>query len=112
MRFTWRLRALMGACLSNQRPDLGAEVYKRISSPDAYAMSQGLEAFCRSGDLPAAAELLSTQKRGSRTLSGKQELTIGQSSRSSAPSLQENQAEIPSYSSRVDKPQWKVMTDR
>lgn len=66
------LTSLMGACLSSERPDLGAEVFKKIESPDGYAMSQGLKAFCRSGDLVSAAEMLSDQKRGSRTLSGKQ----------------------------------------
>jgi len=66
------LTALMGACLANARPDLAAEVYKRIDSPDGYAMSQGLESFCLSGDLQGAAELLSSQKRGNRILSGKQ----------------------------------------
>merc|ERR1712232_939313 len=45
---------------------------KRIDSPDGYAMSQGLESFCLSGDLQGAAELLSSQKRGNRILSGKQ----------------------------------------
>ena len=35
-------------------------------------MSQGLQAFCRSGDLTSAAKLLSDQKRGSRSLSGKE----------------------------------------
>ena len=66
------LTSLIGACLSSERPDLGAEVYKRIESPDGYAMSQGLKAFCMSGDLVSAAKILSDQKRGSRTLSGKQ----------------------------------------
>jgi pentatricopeptide repeat protein len=69
------LTALMGACMANDRPDLAAEIYKKIDAPDGYAMAQGLQAFCRSGDLKAAAQLLSTQKRGSRSLSGKELMT-------------------------------------
>jgi pentatricopeptide repeat protein len=66
------LTALMGACLSNKRPDLAAQVYRKIDSPDGYAMLQGLKAFCLSGDLLSASKMLLTQQRGSRTLSGKQ----------------------------------------
>lgn len=66
------LTSLMGACLSSDRPELAAEVYKRIENPDGYAMSIGLKALCRSGDLEYAANVLSDQRRGSRTLSGKQ----------------------------------------
>jgi pentatricopeptide repeat protein len=66
------LTALMGACLSSNRPDLAAQVYKKIDSPDGYAMLQGLKALCLSGDLPFASNILLTQQRGSRTLSGKQ----------------------------------------
>ncbi|CAB9527914.1 Pentatricopeptide repeat-containing protein [Seminavis robusta] len=66
------LTALIGACLSGDRPDLAAEVYKKVDKPDGYAMLQGLKAFCLSGDLDTATKMLYTQRRGSRTLSGKQ----------------------------------------
>ena len=65
------LTSLIGACLTNDRPDLASEVYKRTEAPDGYAMSQGIQAFCGTGDLASAAKILSTQRRGSRQLSGR-----------------------------------------
>jgi len=69
---TKTLTSLVGACLASDRPDLASEVYKRIDAPDGYAMSQGIEAFCRARDLRSAAKVLSSQRRGSRELSGKE----------------------------------------
>jgi pentatricopeptide repeat protein len=66
------LTAVMGACLAAGKPKLAAQLYQRIESPDGYAMYQGIQAFCESGDLVQAAETLATQRRGSRLLSGQQ----------------------------------------
>ena len=66
------LTAVMGACLAAGKPKLAAQLYRRIESPDGYAMYQGIQAFRESGDLDQAAETLASQRRGSRLLSGQQ----------------------------------------
>ncbi len=65
------LTALMGACLASGRSDLAATVYRKIDSPDGYAMSQGIRAFCGTGEFSAAIEILTSQKRGKHAISGK-----------------------------------------
>lgn len=63
------LTAVMGACLASGKPDLAAQLYKKIERPDGYATRQGIRAFCACGDISSAIELLQTDNSG---LSGRQ----------------------------------------
>ena len=62
----------MVACLASGKADLAAQLYQKIEKPDGYAMHQGIRAFCASGDLASAAEIIESQRRGFRLLSGHQ----------------------------------------
>lgn len=66
------LTALMGACLASDKFDLAATIYRKIDNPDGYAMSQGIRAFCGTGEFQAAIGILTSQKRGKHAISGKQ----------------------------------------
>lgn len=65
------LTALMGACLASGKPNLAADIYKRIDSPDGYATLQGLRALSASGNIE---EGLSIVNKGRKSLgvTGKQ----------------------------------------
>jgi pentatricopeptide repeat protein len=66
------LTAVMGACMSSGRFDLATQIYKRIDSPDGFAMSQGLRALCETGDVASAAAILYKLPRRTREMTGKQ----------------------------------------
>jgi pentatricopeptide repeat protein len=66
------LTALMGACLSSGKHDLAVSVYRRIDKPDGYAMMAGVRAMCASGAIADAAALISKQRSGTLSMSGKQ----------------------------------------
>jgi pentatricopeptide repeat protein len=66
------LTAVMGACLAAGKPKFAAQLYQRIETPDGYAMYQGIQSLCEIGDVMQAADILATQRRGSRLLSGQQ----------------------------------------
>jgi pentatricopeptide repeat protein len=66
------MTALVGACLAANKPDLAFDVYKRISNPDGYAMTQGLRAMCQSRNVGEALTLVSGHDVKNRILSGKQ----------------------------------------
>jgi len=66
------LTAVMGACLSAGKPQLAVQIYDKIEKPDGYAMAQGIRALCDSGELSRAAQMIESQTRGKRLLSGKQ----------------------------------------
>ncbi|KAL3935979.1 MAG: hypothetical protein SGBAC_008605 [Bacillariaceae sp.] len=57
------MTAVMGACLSAGKPDLATEIFKQIKNPDDYALTQGLEALCESGETSEALSIIS-EKRG------------------------------------------------
>lgn len=66
------LTALMGACISGRKYEAAAEIFSKIKNPDSYAISVGLQALCLSGKFDAALELITEQRSGQKTLSGKQ----------------------------------------
>ena len=66
------LTALMGACLAANQPALASDIYRRMESPDRYAMEQGLRALCAAGYIEEAFSSVVKQVRGSRILNGKQ----------------------------------------
>ena len=66
------LTALMGACLASGKPALAADIYRRLESPDRYAMEQGLRALSAAGFVEEAFATVAKQVRGSRILNGKQ----------------------------------------
>jgi pentatricopeptide repeat protein len=66
------LTAVMGACLSSGRADLASQIFHRMEGPDGYAMAQGVQAMCASGEADSALELLQKQQRGAlAVMSGK-----------------------------------------
>jgi pentatricopeptide repeat protein len=66
------LTAVVGACLSANKPDLAAQVYQRIESPDGIAMLQGLRAFCEGGDLASASAMVYQLRGRGHDMTGKQ----------------------------------------
>lgn len=66
------LTALMGACIAGKKYDSAAEIFSKIKKPDSHAISVGLQALCLSGKFDAAVELITDQRSGQKTLSGKQ----------------------------------------
>ena len=66
------LTAVVGACLSANKPDLAAQVYHRIESPDGIAMLQGLRAFCEGGDMASASAMVYQLKGRGHDMTGKQ----------------------------------------
>ena len=66
------LTAVMGACLASEEYDLASDIFRKIESPDGYAMTQGVRAFSGNGDFESAASMLKSQVRGKRIMSGKQ----------------------------------------
>ncbi|CAJ1953306.1 unnamed protein product [Cylindrotheca closterium] len=61
------MTAAMGACLSAGKTDLAAGIFMKIKNPDGYALTQGLEALCESGETSKALSIIS-QNQGSRGL--------------------------------------------
>ena len=66
------LTALMGACISGRKYEAAAEIFSKIKNPDSYSISVGLQALCKSRQFDAAFELITDQRSGQKTLSGKQ----------------------------------------
>ncbi len=66
------LTALMGACIAGRKFESAAEIFSKIKNPDSHAISVGLQALCMSGKFDAAVELITDQRSGQKTLSGKQ----------------------------------------
>jgi pentatricopeptide repeat protein len=66
------LTAIIGACLSAGKPDLAVDVYRRIAKPDGYAMTQGLQALCESGNTEEALALIAQDNGKNGVLTGKQ----------------------------------------
>jgi hypothetical protein len=86
------LTAVMGACLSANRPDLAAKVFQKILrnvasspssssssalSPDGLAISKGIAALCGNGEIATALTILSEEpcrrrKNDPRFMTGKQ----------------------------------------
>mmetsp|Transcript_12726 Transcript_12726/g.25465 ORF Transcript_12726/g.25465 Transcript_12726/m.25465 type:complete len:1100 (-) Transcript_12726:51-3350(-) len=66
------LTALMGACISGRKYEAAAEIFSKIKNPDSHAISVGLQALCMSGNFDSAVELITDQRSGQKTLSGKQ----------------------------------------
>lgn len=67
------LTAVIGACLTSGRPDLGVKLYERIDKPDGYAMAQVVRALCANSERRRAFDLLRKQRRGSGAImSGKE----------------------------------------
>lgn len=66
------LTALMGACISGKKYEAAAEIFSKIKNPDSHAISVGLQALCMSGKFDDAVELITDQRSGQKTLSGKQ----------------------------------------
>ena len=64
------MTALVGACLASGTPDLAYDIFKRIQSPDGYAVLQGIKALCESGRLQEALAIVDGKE--SKILSGKQ----------------------------------------
>ncbi|GKY93225.1 hypothetical protein MPSEU_000290200 [Mayamaea pseudoterrestris] len=65
------LTAVMGACLASNQPLLASQIYRRIVTPDGYAMTQGIRALCAAGEVTEAADLVQSQE-GDLVMSGKQ----------------------------------------
>eukprot|EP00980_Cylindrotheca_fusiformis_P000655 scaffold160_cov136-Cylindrotheca_fusiformis.AAC.2 len=68
------MTAIMGACLAAGKPDLAVDIYHRISKPDGYAMTQGLQAICESGNTDEALAIIKNDKGKDGLLTGKQEM--------------------------------------
>jgi pentatricopeptide repeat protein len=66
------LTAVMGACLASGKPELAAQLFRKMDRPDGYAIRQGVRALCQSGDVASAVEILEAQPRTSKLLSGRQ----------------------------------------
>lgn len=66
------LTALLGACLSSDKADYAVEVFKKIGTPDGYAMAMGIKAYCAAGDHASACSILSEQRDGFHEMSGKE----------------------------------------
>lgn len=64
------MTALVGACLAADKPDLAYDIYKRISEPDGYAMTQGIRALGAQGRIGDALSMLESKQ--ARRLTGKQ----------------------------------------
>jgi pentatricopeptide repeat protein len=64
------MTALVGACLASGTPDLAYDIYKRIQTPDGYALLQGIKALGESGRVQDALSLVDGKE--SKILSGKQ----------------------------------------
>jgi len=66
------LTSVAGACLAAGQPILAAQIYRKIDTPDGYAMSQGLQALSGSGAFSEALELIQSQNGKDRLMTGKQ----------------------------------------
>ncbi len=67
------LTALMGACISGNKPELALDVFKKISNADGYCTSLALRAFCDTKDYSSAIAILRKENDGrGKFLSGKQ----------------------------------------
>jgi len=66
------LTALMGACIAGKKYDVAANIFLKIKNPDSYALSVGLQALCLGGKFDEALELITEQRSGQKTLTGKQ----------------------------------------
>ena len=64
------MTALLGACLASGKADVAVDVYKRIPSPDGYAMTQGIRALCENGNIEEALKQVVEDDKS--LLSGKQ----------------------------------------
>lgn len=66
------LTALMGACISGKKYDAAVDVYSKIKNPDSYAVSIGLQALCYAKKFDDAMKLITDQRSGQKSLTGKQ----------------------------------------
>jgi hypothetical protein len=65
------LTAVMGACMTSNKPELASQLFGRIENPDGYAITQGVRALCAAGDSSSALEVLQKKGKGA-LLSGKE----------------------------------------
>merc|ERR1712232_304022 len=72
------MTALLGACLASGKADLAVGVYRQISDPDAFAMTQGIRALSENHDFDEALSLIS-EAQDQRMLRGKQQMLCYQS---------------------------------
>mmetsp|Transcript_28012 Transcript_28012/g.51003 ORF Transcript_28012/g.51003 Transcript_28012/m.51003 type:complete len:1110 (-) Transcript_28012:431-3760(-) len=65
------LTVFMGGCISAGKTDFAIQMYRKIRTPDGYAMKLGIRAFSEAGDFESAASLLAEQRDGYSQMSGK-----------------------------------------
>jgi pentatricopeptide repeat protein len=65
------MTTLLGACLAAGKPDLAVDIYRRIPSPDPYAVSQGLAALAEAGRVDEALLMLADRGSVAGKLQGK-----------------------------------------
>jgi pentatricopeptide repeat protein len=73
------MTALLGACLSAEKPELAVGIFKSIPDPDFYALGQGLLAMSKAGEGDKVLQLLSENGSMASRLRGKRLMVVYES---------------------------------
>lgn len=65
------MTTLLGACLAAGKAELAVDIFRRISNPDPYAVTQGLVALAEAGNIDESLTMLADRKSDAGKLKGK-----------------------------------------